>query len=151
MRFDSMRSAFDSAAVSTNAKDSKAQPDSRSDSRAGRPRRYRPVRSSSAAHMQQPLVPCLCAHDSVRRAVVFLCALCDGTHACINACAYVRVCARACGRAPVCVCVCAGPRACNCVSLSVIFGKCQYVRAWVGAFMCACICVCECVRACVCE
>ncbi len=34
---DSMRSAFDSAAVSTNAKDSKAT----TDSRAGRPRRYR--------------------------------------------------------------------------------------------------------------
>jgi hypothetical protein len=46
LAIDWIRSAFDAAAVSTNAKDSKAEPDSRPDSRADRPRRYRPVRSA---------------------------------------------------------------------------------------------------------
>ena len=41
---DSVRSDFDSAAVSSNAKGSAARIDSRSDSRADRPRRYRPLR-----------------------------------------------------------------------------------------------------------
>jgi hypothetical protein len=61
---DSIRSVFDSAAVSTDA-DKKAEPDFRPDSRADRPRRYRPV---SAAPLHA------CALGSVRLCSATLCA-----------------------------------------------------------------------------
>jgi hypothetical protein len=73
---DLVRSAVDSAAVSTIAKDSKAKSDSRSDSRADRPRRYRPVRSARRHMCGSRRCRACVPRDSARRAVVFLC---DGT------------------------------------------------------------------------
>jgi hypothetical protein len=114
---DSVRSAVDSAAVSSNAKDSKAITDSRSDPRAGRPRRYRPVRSARLRMRSSRLVSCV--RTTLRAdAVVFLCALCNCTHACVrvnvNAC--VRACVRVCVRV-WCVRVCELQRvhACACM------------------------------------
>ncbi len=88
MRFDSVRSAVDSAAVATNANDSKTRTDSRPDPRAGRPRRYRPVRSA------QRHASALGSRATPRAALSFF--LCDGTHACVGGdCMSVHACVRA--------------------------------------------------------
>jgi hypothetical protein len=134
----SIRSAVDSAAVSSNAKGSTARTDSRSDWRAGRPRRYRPIALSSAAHAQQPSV-LRCVRATLRwrrrcrglvRAARWPSRACMGGE---RLCVCVSVRARACVRAPSCVCarVRARVRAC--------------VRACVRAYMC--VFVCACVRA----
>ncbi len=49
---------------------------------------------------------CVCPRDSARRAVVFLCALCNGTHACVRACVH------ACRCVSFSVCMCVHVRAC---------------------------------------
>ncbi len=122
MRFDSIHSAFGSAAVSTNAKGSKAQTDSRSDSRADRPRRYRVVHSAgrhmcssrrcracARARLCAPTLPGFCA-TALTRAVMVACG-----RACLRACVRARVRLRACVHACACLaCMCGFDCKCVC-------------------------------------
>jgi hypothetical protein len=91
---DSIRSAVDSAAVSTNATDSMAT----TDSRAGRPRWYRPVRSAQ-------LHACALGSRATLRGAVVFCALCSMALTCayggdcVCMCARMRACVRVCVRA----------------------------------------------------